>query len=61
MDRIATDPAFSLSQAEITALLHPMNFVGRAPQQTAEFLDEVVAPILKENNSLITGGSEILV
>ena len=44
--RIAADDAFGVTEEQLNALLEPMNFVGRAPQQTAEFLREQVAPVL---------------
>lgn len=43
---IANDKAFGLSAEEISAILKPENFVGRAPEQVDEFLGEDVAPIL---------------
>ena len=45
VDRIAADPAFGLTKAEIEAGLIPENFVGRAPQQVEEFLANVLQPI----------------
>ena len=53
VDRIAADPAFMTTKEEILAILKPANFVGRAPEQTADFLKEVVAPILEENKDLL--------
>ena len=53
VDRIAADPAFMTTKEEILAILKPANFVGRAPEQTADFLKEVVAPILEENKELL--------
>lgn len=49
VDRLASDPLFNLSKEEITSLLKPENFVGLAPQQTREFLETVVQPILDSN------------
>ena len=46
LDRLAGDPAFGVPLAELRAALDPNRFVGRAPQQVDEFLDEVVAPLL---------------
>ena len=45
VDRIAADPAFGLTKAEIEAGLIPENFVGRAPQQVEEFIQNVLKPI----------------
>ena len=46
LDRICDDPAFRLDRAELAGLTDPAAFIGRAPQQVAEFIAEVVAPIL---------------
>jgi adenylosuccinate lyase len=46
LDRLAADPAFGVPLADLHAALDPSRFVGRAPQQTDEFLSEVVDPIL---------------
>ena len=53
--RIACDDAFGLSLSEINDILKPENFIGRAPEQTTEFLNEIVYPILKENPDYIKG------
>lgn len=59
IDRIAADPAFGMTKEEITALLEPKNFVGRAPQQTEEFLTEIVRPILEANQEILGMTAEI--
>ncbi|MBO5238744.1 MAG: adenylosuccinate lyase [Lachnospiraceae bacterium] len=59
VDRIAADPAFGMTKEEIEALLEPKNFVGRAPEQTAEFLAEVVQPILDANKDILGLTAEI--
>lgn len=59
VDRIAADPAFGMTKEEIIALLEPKNFVGRAPQQTEEFLSEVVQPILDANQDILGLRAEI--
>lgn len=46
LDRIAGDPAFAAVRDRLDALTDPHAFVGRAPEQVREFLDEVVAPAL---------------
>lgn len=53
VDRIAADPAFQMTKEEILASMQPENFVGRAPEQVAEFLHDVVQPILDENKDLL--------
>ena len=53
VDRIAADPAFMMTKDEILAVMKPENFVGRAPEQTADFLKETVQPILDANKDLL--------
>ena len=53
LELIAADPAFKLSLEELQAAMDPRRYVGRAPQQTEEFLAEVVSPILEENRELL--------
>lgn len=55
IDRIAADPAFRLSKAELEAALAPEAFVGRAPQQTEAFLRERVDPILERHRDALEG------
>jgi adenylosuccinate lyase len=59
VDLIAADSAFGMTKEEITAILEPINFVGRAPQQTEEFLSEVVQPILDANKDILGVKAEI--
>lgn len=53
VDRIANDPMFGITKAEIEAALVPSLYVGRAPEQTAEFLAECVKPVLEANRELL--------
>ena len=46
LERLAADPAFGVSFADLEAALQPDRFVGRAPEQVDEFLEQVVNPIL---------------
>ena len=59
VDRIAADPAFMTTKEEILAILKPENFVGRAPEQTVDFLNEVVSPILAKEKDLLGVDVEI--
>lgn len=59
VDRIANDSAFMITKAEIVALMHPTNFIGRAPEQTIEFLQQCIRPILEENKDLLGLKAEI--
>lgn len=46
LDRIAADDTFGITRAELEKAMDPSRFVGRAPQQVDEFLDEVIEPLL---------------
>ncbi len=59
LDRIAGDPAFHITKEALQKALKPENYVGRAPQQTAEFLSGVIKPILSANETLLGLTAEI--
>lgn len=61
LELIAAEPAFGLSLEELKKCMEPSRYVGRAPQQVEEFLDEVVRPLLKENQELLGMTAEIAV
>jgi adenylosuccinate lyase len=46
LDRLAADPEFPVPISDLKDALSPLRFVGRAPQQVDEFLEEVVDPLL---------------
>jgi adenylosuccinate lyase len=46
LERLAGDPAFGIPLDDLRAAADPARFVGRAPQQVLEFLEESVAPWL---------------
>ena len=50
---IAADESFGLTIDEINAVMKPENFVGRAPAQVEDFLNEYVLPVLEENKELL--------
>jgi adenylosuccinate lyase len=51
LDRIAADPAFGATRAELDEEMRPERFVGRAPEQVDEFLAEWVEPVLQRHAS----------
>lgn len=53
LEQIAADPAFSLSEAELREILDPALYVGRAPEQTSEFLETEVRPLLDANRQFL--------
>jgi adenylosuccinate lyase len=50
--RIAEDPVFSLTEAELEKIVNVDDFTGRAPQQVVEFIEEYVNPILLKMKSI---------
>jgi adenylosuccinate lyase len=46
LERLAADPSFGVSIEDMRSTLDPHRFVGRAPEQVDEFLNDVVAPLL---------------
>ncbi len=59
IDRIASDEFFKTSKEEILKNLDGKNYIGLAPQQTEEFLDNIVKPILDDNKDAINLKVEI--
>lgn len=47
IEKIANDKTFDLSRDELNELLVPTHFIGRAPEQVREFLEQEVKPLLK--------------
>ena len=59
IERIINDNAFPLSKEEILSIIDPKNFIGRAPGQVEDFMNEYVNPILENNKELLGEKSEI--
>ena len=59
LSRIAADPLFGVSREELDKLVDPSLYVGRAPQQTDDFLHEVIDPILSDFSDLPQETAEI--
>lgn len=59
LERIACDPAIGLTKAEIEEQMHVKHFIGRAAEQTHEFLSEEVTPLLKKYEKVSSYSSEI--
>lgn len=60
LERIAEDHSFSMEQTEIIKVLNPHNFVGRAPEQVTEFIEEYVNPVLEKHSDALGVESEVL-
>jgi adenylosuccinate lyase len=59
LERIRTDAAFGLTDAELDALLSPASFTGMAERQCERFLEEEIRPLLNENRDCLGKTVEI--
>lgn len=59
LDRIAADPLFGTTREALEEVMRPENYVGRAPEQVAEYLENVIKPILDENKDELGVKAEI--
>jgi adenylosuccinate lyase len=53
IDRICGDKAFNLSRDEIESVLQPEYYTGRSAQQTEEFIQDYIKPVLDKNKDLL--------
>ncbi len=58
LERISKDETFGLTLDELSAIMVPRNFVGRAPQQTEEYIRDFVMPVLEKNSDVLTAAEE---
>ena len=56
IDLMADDPAFGMTQAELSAHLDPAAYIGRCPEQVEEFLSDAIAPVLKKYAGVLDRG-----
>jgi len=61
LDRIRADEAFVAIKDSLDSLLDPTGFVGRAPQQVEEYLNEVIGPLLAERADVSAPEGEVRV
>jgi adenylosuccinate lyase len=52
LERLAADSEFGVSIDEMRQTLDARRFIGRAPEQVDEFLNEIVAPLLEHQNDV---------
>ncbi len=57
--RLARDEHFAKLNLDLAAALDPSRYVGRAPEQTLDYLAECVRPFLKENADRAMSGGEV--
>ena len=61
IERILADPDFKTSKEEIEAILQPEHFTGRSAQQTEEFVNGLIKPILEANKDIMGEKAELTV
>ncbi len=59
LELIAAEPSFNLSLEELKKSMDPKKYVGCAPAQVTIYLDEVIRPLLKDNQELLGMTAEI--
>ena len=59
LDLIAADPAFNLNEEELKKTMDPAKYVGRAPIQVTNYLNQVIRPLLERNKELLGVKAEI--
>jgi adenylosuccinate lyase len=53
LELIAADPAFAVVHGKLDEIVDAKKFVGRAPSQTVEFIQEEIDPILVRHKALL--------
>lgn len=61
IERITNDPAFGLTDGELSTVLDARHFTGRASGQVEDFISEVVAPVLEANQTVLGRSADISV
>ena len=61
LERIANDPAFGVTLDQLKAIMKPELYVGRAPQQTEEFVENFIKPITEKYSDFLGMNVEIKV
>lgn len=61
MELMAQDNEIPLSAEQISKLLNPQDYVGRAPEQTEEFVRDHIDPVLKQHKSALGKKANITV
>ena len=50
LERIAADKRFGMTLEQLQSVMNPKNFIGMADKQVDSFIENVVNPILKNND-----------
>lgn len=59
LELIAADESFGLSLEDLKKSMDPAKYVGRAPEQTREFIRDVIMPVIEENSESLGLSAEI--
>ena len=59
LERIAADDAFGVTLEELEKILKPENYTGRAKEQTEDFLNECIRPVLEKYTDVESDKPEI--
>ena len=59
LERIAADEAFGVTIEELEKILKPENYTGRAKEQTEDFLNECIKPVLEKYADVESDNPEI--
>jgi adenylosuccinate lyase len=61
IERILKDNSFNIDKERLIEILNPVNFIGFAPQQTEDFINIEIKPILEKNAQLLGMEAELKV
>lgn len=53
IDLLASDPLFGMSREELSSHLEPSRYIGRCPEQVADFLNDYVQPVLEAHKCVL--------
>ena len=56
LELIIEDGSFGITEDDISRIMNPELYIGRAPQQVEEYITNVVNPMLDANKELLTIG-----
>ena len=59
LELIAEDDKFPVGLEELEEAMQPEKYVGRAPSQVKEFIEDVIRPILDANRDILGVKAEI--
>ena len=51
LEDILNDPRFSLTESELASIVRTEDFIGIAPEQTDDYLSEIVRPLIERYSS----------